>query len=143
MRASTRIVIAGLLATFIVSSVGAASASTTTIRGAVFYNDRRTDGLFEARRDKSKDPGQRCDASGQRDGTNTPCRPNWLGGKYMVVDVIERDLYIPAREAPAACKTEEISTFQSQPDDSGFEWVSGKTPAHVCSSEMTFRTNGV
>ena len=30
-----------------------ALANTATIRGSVFYNDRRTDGLFEARRDKN------------------------------------------------------------------------------------------
>lgn len=34
------------------SSAAAASSSTATIRGSVFYNDRRTDGLFSQRREK-------------------------------------------------------------------------------------------
>ena len=81
---NTRIVVAALLATFIVGSasaaqaqrldsdpesptpaadaaarvhrggagrLAAASSSTATIHGSVFYNDRRTDGLFDVRRD--------------------------------------------------------------------------------------------
>ena len=45
-----------------------ALANTATIRGSVFYNDRRTDGLFEARRDKmvSPDSVAACPASAIR-----------------------------------------------------------------------------
>ena len=150
---NTRIVVAALLATFIVGSasaaqaqrldsdpesptpaadaaarvhrggagrLAAASSSTATIHGSVFYNDRRTDGLFDVRRDKAGNPGQRCDESGQRDGTGAACSLNWLAGKYMVVDVIERDLYIPPREAPSSCKTEEVIASATVAYDGSF-----------------------
>ena len=41
--------------------------STATIRGSVFYNDQRTDGLFADRWDKdSGKPGQQCRAAGKK-----------------------------------------------------------------------------
>ena len=88
-------------------AAAAATAATATIRGSVFYNDRRTDGLFAARRDKNGNPGQRCGAWGTRDGSSTPCSLNWLAGKYMVVDVIEHDLSIPPRDAGPGCVTQQ------------------------------------
>ncbi len=114
-------------------SIAAATGtpSTATIRGSVFYNDRRTDGLFDARRDKSGNPGQRCSASGTRDGTGTPCSLNWLAGKYMVVDVIERDLYIPPRDAPSGCKTEEVVASATVAYDGSFTATFGANDACV------------
>jgi hypothetical protein len=43
------------------------ATSTATIRGSVFYNDQRTDGLFADRRDKDTGkPGLQCKASGKK-----------------------------------------------------------------------------
>ncbi len=66
------------------------SGSTATITGTVFYNDRRKHGLFADRREPDGDVGQRCDPNGVRDD-GSACSTNWLGAKYMVVDVIEID----------------------------------------------------
>lgn len=115
--------------------------SMATVRGAVFYNDRRTDGLFADRRDRAGDAGVQCkkvaakpdcssiskrlaDLRAKRKGQVAliadfkggsvavleeqlanidadialaqgdlaecmDCGPNWLAGKYMVVDVID------------------------------------------------------
>src|SRR5690349_22924874 len=41
--------------------------STATIRGSVFYNDQRTDGLFADRRDlDTGKPGMQCSAAGKK-----------------------------------------------------------------------------
>ncbi|HEU4688154.1 MAG TPA: hypothetical protein VFS23_07340 [Vicinamibacterales bacterium] len=113
-----------------VAAAAAASASTATIRGSVFYNDRRTDGLFGKRNDKNDNQGQRCTAEGKRDGTNgAPCSLNWLAGKYMVVDVIERDRYIPPRDAPGGCKTEEVVASATVAYDGSFTATFGANDA--------------
>lgn len=82
------------------------SAATATITGTVFYNDRRTHGLFSARRGPDGETGKRCNPAGQRDD-GSACSLNWLGAQYMVVDIIELDKgYI----APTAwnCKKEDV-----------------------------------
>ena len=66
----------------------AAVRATATVRGRVFYNDRRTHGLFSARRTPAGLPGTRCPASGLRDD-GTACSENWLGAQYAVADVID------------------------------------------------------
>ena len=115
--------------------------SMATVRGSVFYNDRRIDGLFGDRRDLAGKPGVQCkkiaakpdcssiskrlaDLREKREAQVafiadfkggsvavleeqlenidadialaegdlaecTECGPNWLAGKYMVVDVID------------------------------------------------------
>ena len=45
--------------------------------------------------------------SGKRDKTGAACSLNWLAAKYMVVDVIERDLPVSPKAA-TGCKTEEV-----------------------------------
>jgi hypothetical protein len=112
-----------------ISAAAAAAASTATVRGSVFYNDRRSDGLFDARRDKSGNPGQRCNEPDADDGTPPSCSPNWLAGKYMVVDVIERDLFIPPRDAPAGCKTEEVVASATVAYDGSFAATFGANDA--------------
>ena len=93
------------------------SSSMTTIHGAVFYNDRRIDGLFAARRDKNGNPGQQCDSTGKRDD-GSACSLNWLAGKYMVVDVIERDEgFLPI---DFNCKKEDVLTSATVAYDSSF-----------------------
>jgi hypothetical protein len=72
------------------NSARAAAGSTVTIRGRVFYNDRRNNGLFSTRREMDGDMGTRCGTSGVfPDGTS--CSLHWLAGQYMVVDFFERD----------------------------------------------------
>jgi hypothetical protein len=68
----------------------AGEASATTIRGAVFYNDRRSHGLWSTRRTTSGALGSMCNSSGRR-ADGSACSTNWLGAYYAVVDVIERD----------------------------------------------------
>src|SRR5688572_19800407 len=68
----------------------AGEASATTIRGKVFYNDRRDHGLWSTRRTTTGAVGTMCDTSGRR-ADGTACSTNWLGAYYAVVDVIERD----------------------------------------------------
>jgi hypothetical protein len=93
------------------------SSSTATIRSAVFYNDRRTDGLFADRRDKDGIPGQQCDSMGKRDD-GSACSLNWLAGKYMVVDVIERDEgFLPT---DFNCKKEDLLTSATVAYDGSF-----------------------
>ena len=97
-----------------------ARATTATIHGSVFYNDRRTDGLFAAQRqDKNGNPGQRCSISGKRDGTGAACSLNWLAGRYMVVDVIERDMPMNPKVA-VGCATETILTSATVGSDGKF-----------------------
>ena len=98
----------------------AARANTATITGKVFYNDRRTDGLFAARMDKNGDPGTRCSVSGQRDNNGGACSLNWLAGKYMVVDVIERDMTVSPKVEDPACKTEEVLTSATVDSEGSF-----------------------
>ena len=71
-------------------SAAVGASGTVTIRGKVFYNDRRNDGLFSTRRDPNGNPGTRCKVNGTRDD-GSACSENWLGAHYAVVDVIERD----------------------------------------------------
>jgi len=66
------------------------AGSSITIRGAVFYNDRRNHGLWSTRRTNTGALGTKCDTSGRR-ADGTACSTNWLGAYYAVVDVIERD----------------------------------------------------
>ena len=98
-----------------------ARATTATIHGSVFYNDRRTDGLFaQQRQDKNGNPGQRCSISGKRDGTaGAACSLNWLAGRYMVVDVIERDMPMNPKVA-VGCATETILTSATVGSDGKF-----------------------
>ena len=68
----------------------AGGSSTVTIRGRVFFNDRRNHGLFSTRRELDGDEGTKCGTDGLfNDGTS--CSLHWLAGYYMVVDVFERD----------------------------------------------------
>lgn len=96
-----------------------ATANTATIKGKVFYNDRRTDGLFAARLDKGRNAGTRCSVTGQRDNNGGACSLNWLAGKYMVVDVIERDMPVSPKVANG-CKTEEVLASATVDDDGSF-----------------------
>ncbi len=70
--------------------VSAAGGQQVTIRGRVFYNDRRDHGLFAARRTPTGAVGTRCNTAGQRDD-GTACSLNWLGAQYAVVDVLDLD----------------------------------------------------
>ena len=99
------------------AQVERSAAATATIHGSVFYNDRRTDGLFASRRDKDGNPGKRCNGDGKRyDGT--ACSLNWLAGKYMVVDVIERDEgFLPT---DFNCKQEDVLTSVAVAYDGSF-----------------------
>ena len=107
------------------STAAQAAATTATIRGSVFYNDRRTDGLFAARLNKNGNPGQRCSVSGKRDKTSAACSLNWLAGKYMVVDVIERDMPVSPKVAAPGCKTEELLTSATVASDGTFSATFG------------------
>lgn len=109
------------------------TAATATIHGSVFYNDRRTDGLFAQRRDKSGDPGQRCSISGKRDGTGAACSLNWLGGRYMVVDVIERDMSMNPKAA-TGCATETILASATVGYDGKFSVTFGTNDP--CSNDL-------
>lgn len=110
-----------------------ATATTATITGSVFYNDRRTDGLFAARLDKAGNPGQRCSVSGKRDKTGAACSLNWLAAKYMVVDVIERDLPASPKTA-TGCKTEEVLTSATVALDGSFTATFGTNDP--CSNDL-------
>jgi hypothetical protein len=111
--------------------VHAASSSTVTVSGRVFYNDRRQDGLFAARRTPSGAVGTRCDPGGRRDD-GTPCSLNWLGAQYMVVDVYERD---EGYFAPTAwdCKHEDLQASATVGADGRFSVTF--TPRDDCDSD--------
>lgn len=93
-------------------------SSNVTIRGRVFFNDRRNDGLFSTRLDKNGNPGTRCNTAGVRDDS-TACSINWLAARYMVVDVIEVD---EGYFAPTAwdCKKEDIVASVAIGQDGSF-----------------------
>lgn len=165
-----------LVVVFVTTSVKFAfaqsAASTATIRGAVFYNDQRTHGLFSERWNRDGNRGMQCkytgiapdcSASEQRLAElrkdreeqikaikliqhppalkraqehltyldeqiaaeeiklaecQKTCGLNWLAGKYMVVDVIERDegFFL----ADTNCHTEEPLTSATVADDGSF-----------------------
>lgn len=110
--------------------------TTMTIHGRVFYNDRRQDGLFAARRTKTGAIGTRCNPSGQRDD-GSACTTNWLGAQYMVVDVIERD---EGFFAPTAwdCKNEDILASVAVSSDGSF---SATIPvSDACDSDALSKT---
>src|SRR6185295_7026501 len=84
-----------------VADVTQGVGSTMTIKGRVFFNDRRDHGLFSARKTQSGAAGTKCGSSG------AGCTVNLLAAQYMVVDVIEVDR---GYFAPTAwnCKAEEV-----------------------------------
>ena len=91
--------------------------TTATLHGRVFYNDRREHGLFGERFEPDGDPGTRCDPDGERDD-GTACSVNWLGGRYIVVDVIERDEgFLPT---DFNCKREDVVASVAVGRDGGF-----------------------
>ncbi len=99
-------------------SSGGAS-SKVTIRGSVFYNDRRQHGLFSSRKTPQGAPGRRCGIDGIRDG-GVDCARNWLAGQYMVVDVYERDQgYIAA--TAWNCKHKDLIASAVVSADGSFE----------------------
>lgn len=83
-----------------------------TIRGKVFYNDRRAHGLFAERFDKQRNKGTKCKPD------STTCSLNWLGGRYMVVDIIERDKGFAVTDFN--CKKEEIIASATVGRDGSF-----------------------
>ncbi len=84
---------------------------TATLHGRVFFNDRRRNGLFSARKTVGGSPGTRCTPEGKRnDGSS--CSLNLLGAQYMVVDVIERD---EGYFAPTAWDCKNRDVLQSVP----------------------------
>lgn len=105
--------------------------NTVTIQGNVFYNDRRSDGLFSVRKTPAGVPGTRCNPDGLRDD-GTPCRENWLGAQYMVVDIIERD---EGYFAPTAwdCKHEDILASVAVNANGSFSATF--TPTDPCDSD--------
>lgn len=65
-------------------------ATAVTVRGRIFYNDRRDRGRHDWRDDISGNTAEYCDRSGQRaDGSS--CSVNWVGLWHAMVDVYEID----------------------------------------------------
>ncbi|MCC6997482.1 MAG: hypothetical protein IT370_22895 [Deltaproteobacteria bacterium] len=115
----------------VASQSAASTATSVTIRGNVFYNDRRNDGLFSTRRTQTDQPGERCSVAGQRDD-GSACSSNLLGLYYGVVDVIERD---EGYFAPTAwdCKQEDLIKSVPIASDGSFTATFSHTDA--CDSD--------
>jgi hypothetical protein len=109
---------------------GLAGATTVTLRGRVFYNDRRDHGLFSSRRTKTGAAGTRCGVAGVRDD-GTACSTNWLGAYYAVVDVIERDEGFDRGESD--CVTEDTLASVAVNADGSF--TATFTPSDPCTSD--------
>lgn len=105
--------------------------STVTIRGRVFYNDRRNNGLFSTRREMDGDPGTPCGTDGVFPG-NISCALHWLGGHYMVVDFFERDT---GYFGPTAwdCEQSDLLTSATVGPDGSFSATF--TPSDECDTD--------
>jgi hypothetical protein len=101
------------------------SAATVTIKGRVFFNDRRDHGLFSARRTLSGAVGTKCGTSG------ASCTVNWLAGQYMVVDVIERDTGFAPTDWN--CKAEDVLSSVAVAYDGSF--TATFTPSDGCNHD--------
>lgn len=62
-----------------------ANSSEVVIKGRVFYNDRRENGLFAMRKSITGSTAAECNS------IQTGCSPNWLAAKYFVVEALEID----------------------------------------------------
>ena len=109
----------------------AGASSTVTIRGRVFFNDRRNHGLFSSRRELDGDVGTKCGTDGVfNDGSS--CSLHWLAGQYMVVDVFERDTGYVAPTASDCTQSDKLTSATVGYDGS---FSATFTPTDECDSD--------
>lgn len=111
------------------------STGTATIRGSVFYNDQRTDGLFADRQDRdTKTSGQRCDPKKKPEcGTITKRLANLRSERKQQAALIEDfkggsvgHLEDELDRIDAQIGVEEGKLAACQAHDCGANWLAGK-----------------